>query len=159
MVVKKEKNSNGCYDISLVAEDGKVLQMSFAGNLDLYWYLYDSKNNYENPKMNFVVTKENFYIWNLFDQLYNSVANYWDDVYKNSLFRAYFGDQEYFERYTELLRKHDESNTQRLMKDGVIEWHHDDHPYDEANIMRMYKDGDNYVVEMNANCKNFLSID
>lgn len=156
MVVQKEKNNNGCYDISLIAEDGKTLRISFGGNLDLYWYLYDSKNNYEIPRMNLVVTKENFYIWNLFDQLYNGVANYWDDVHANSLYREYFGDDEYFEKYTELLRKQEESNPQRLMKDGVIEWHHDDHPYDEANVMRLYKDGDNYVVEMDANCKNYV---
>ena len=148
MLVKKEKNSNDCYNISLVSDEGKVLQMAFGGNLDLYWEVYDSKSDSILPRIDFLVTKENFYVWNLFDQLYNGVSNYWDNIRGSQLTDNH--------EFTECLRRGEERNPQRLFKDGVIEWHHDGHPYDEANVMRLSKDGDNYVVEMEFNNKNYV---
>lgn len=151
MLVEKNKNSSGCYDVSLIDGD-KVLNLAFGGNLDLYWQLYELNSDTDCKKIDFVITKENFFIWNLFDKLYNDVANYWDNVRDNSL----VSQSEEHKSYVDALRRQDECNPQRLFKNGVIEWHHDGNPYDESNILRISRSGDNYVVEMDFNSKDYF---
>lgn len=57
-IIKKESdNFNGVGRKIIFKEKDKILNISFAGNLDLYFSFYSKENK------NFEVTKENLYIY------------------------------------------------------------------------------------------------
>ena len=69
-----DENSNcGVGSIKLSRGDIKVFELVFGGNLDLYFRLI----NYEEPSFNpaFLITKDDYNIYAVFDKLYNDVLN------------------------------------------------------------------------------------
>jgi len=69
-----DENSNcGVGSIKLSRGDIKVFELIFAGNLDLYFRLI----NYEKPIFNptFLISKDDYNIYTVFDKLYNDVLN------------------------------------------------------------------------------------
>ncbi len=77
MKIDRIKNSMGdFYDYSLM-EGNKELLIFFARNYDLYMLLSTNKllPPNENVTMDFDITKENFDLYHLFDQLYKKIVN------------------------------------------------------------------------------------
>ena len=54
-----------------IYDSNKILTITFGGNLDLYWYL---KGKEEKEVDTFEITKENYFLYSLFDILYNDIV-------------------------------------------------------------------------------------
>ena len=74
MEIKKIKNYMNCYDY-LFIDNNKTLKIFYAGNLDLYMTLSDGNIiDYEKDlNLYFDITKENYSVFELFDQAYNYI--------------------------------------------------------------------------------------
>jgi hypothetical protein len=132
--------------------DGKQLfQMIFAGNLDLYWNIYDltddySKNTNVIKKIN--ITKENYVLYSAFERLFYDIKNC--NVYDDSDFTFC----ETLEERQEIIlrRRHlneilkNKYSYQTLFHDNCIEWHCDDYCYEEGNIVKIKKKKEYFEV-------------
>lgn len=162
MIVRKEKSIMDLDKIILDFGD-KYLMIHFAGNLDLYWTLYEK--NREHNISEVLITKENYRIYELFDELFNRIKNC--EVYKcdqkHELERCcqladYNERIEFFKRVREQLIEAREYDEQSLFKNGIVEWHCDDAPYDESHVLKIIKkDQDSYLVRFEFNEKERIS--
>ena len=67
--VTKNKNSNN-YDTFDISTDNGTFQITFEGNQDLYWsYLYQGSIDKVPDHASFRITKENYFIYSLFDEI------------------------------------------------------------------------------------------
>lgn len=76
MKVERRKNEDGCYDYEI--KEGKdKLWIWYGGNLDLYLTLFvdDLLEPTGEQHRDFFITKENYQIFRLFDNLYKEVIN------------------------------------------------------------------------------------
>lgn len=146
-VIKKVGNQSG-YDFYL-KQDNKILKIVFGGNLDLYWnlILHEEKPKYDEITEKFIITKENYFIYSLFEKLMNDVkeANIYepeegDDIFGNTT-------EEDCKRWNERLKNrynyHElfDSNTE------TITWHSDDEEYSVADRVKINKVDDTFVLE------------
>ena len=113
--IKKCKNGHG-YDVFDIITDDGTFEISYENNLDLYWrYIYtNSIDKVENIKT-FKITKENYYLYCLFLELYNAIKekkpyktfpNYVGEDLRNKKLKYYGGYE--------------------LYKDNTITWYSDD---------------------------------
>ena len=75
MEVVKRKGNQAGYDFYL-KQDNKILKIVFGGNLDLYWNLIiktDEINKYAKLEETFIITKENYFIYSLFEKLLEDI--------------------------------------------------------------------------------------
>lgn len=121
--VKKSKIESGYY---FSFDNGShELEIFFAGNLDLYWNI---RNKYFVPVLDdtltktFIITKENYYIYSLFEKLYHDIKNY---DYKS-------------EGYTEQYKS--------LFHNNIIKWHSDEITYDDASFVTLKKEEESFVI-------------
>lgn len=124
------------YSFDIKLDDG-VFNILFAGNLDLYWDYrckYEELKNTE--KKEFVISTKDGYIYELIDELYESIINY--DVFSDDL--------EYNEDLKVRMKESDESNSRKLIQNGIIDWHSDDYDYEETARLLIEKDGNSYKV-------------
>jgi hypothetical protein len=149
-IEKKKREQGYCFIIS--TNDGKF-EISFEGNLDLYWSNIYSGNLLEAPNSkSFTITKENYYLYSLFDELYENIKNC-------NVFTLNEIDISFCEDYEEIeakrlkeeslnndLKESEKYNPDRLFCDGIIEWHCDDFSYEESSIVKIKKEEDTYIV-------------
>lgn len=77
MKIQKIKNENGnSFDFEFIQDD-KCLSIFFAGNLDLYFSLRSDQflPIHKNITLSFDITKENYEVFMLFDDLYKEIIN------------------------------------------------------------------------------------
>lgn len=73
--ITKQKNAHD-YDVITIKTEDEEFEISFQNNLDLYWRYICKKSILDEEKTKkFRITKENYFIYNLFDELYNNVKN------------------------------------------------------------------------------------
>lgn len=134
--VKKYKNGHNFDVVNIKTNDGEF-QLSFQGNLDLYWDLVLDKSilNCENI-IKITITKENYFFYETISNLFNAVKNKkpysnfpHDTDYKNKVFE--------FDKYS----------TKNLFKNNRIEWHSDDEPYDISSILYIEKKDDSFIIK------------
>lgn len=143
MEITKIKNQSSSYNFYF-KEENKELGIIFGGNLDLYWNLIKKekidlkpseifKYNSKEVKETFIITKDNYFIYSLFEQLYN-------DIKECNIFNKdnYLGD--------EILYK-ERSNYKELFDGTTIKWHSDEEPYEIADRVKIEKIEDTYVLE------------
>lgn len=149
--VTKDKNEVG-YRFTITTEEGSF-EISFQGNLDLYWRNIYQGNIMDLPESkSFTITKENYYLFSLFEELYECVKNY--KVYELSEFDISMCEtgKEVEEKKQEIkewnnnIKKIEKYNPQKLFRDGVIEWHSDDFAYEDASIVKIKKEKDKFIV-------------
>ncbi|MEG1149956.1 MAG: hypothetical protein RSE17_01545, partial [Bacilli bacterium] len=73
--ISKEDNELGYligHSINIITSKG-TFKISFAGNLDLYWSFYSF--NFNGDEKSFTITKENYFIYTLFLELYNNIKD------------------------------------------------------------------------------------
>ena len=70
MKVIKRKNEFGL--IISFLESEKQFDISFGGNLDLYWTIHSKK---ESDHHDFTITKENYKVYRLFEELFDDIKN------------------------------------------------------------------------------------
>lgn len=82
-ITRQYYEREGCYYYYL-KQDNKILEITFGGNLDLYWSLRIIKDYkltieknrnamYDEVKGTFIITKENYFIYSLFEELYDDI--------------------------------------------------------------------------------------
>lgn len=116
--LEKTKNMNK-YDAFYITTKEGTFIITFEGNLDLYWIYIPNENILNSPNQKqFNITKENYFVYQLFDNLYNDIKN----------------NQEPYEKY----------NPQRLFNNNIIDWYSDDAPYELASRIIIKKEKDSY---------------
>ena len=130
-----------------LAEGSKRFDILFGGNLDLYWSIYNLNYDYELTYENFVITRENFFIYELFLNLYESIKN--SDIYDEEETNFLFSSNN-LEEMTESERIHKlflERTQKRLFIDDSIIWYSDDGDYADDELVRISKVGEDFLLE------------
>ena len=138
-----------------IYDSNKILTITFGGNLDLYWYL-SSKEKKEVDT--FEITKENYFLYSLFDILYNDIVNC-------NLFKVYDEElsfvnsikelQKIYNRKKELNKIFSEyEEYKRLYNGEYICWYSDDDSIEDANYVKIIKDDYKYIIEFFSNFKS-----
>lgn len=134
--IKRSINGHG-YDVFDIITDNGTFQISYENNLDLYWrYIYtDSIDKVCNTKT-FKITKENYYLYCLFLELYQAIKekkpyktfpNYIDEELRNKKLK-------YYGRY-------------ELYKNRTITWYSDDFAeFANASNFEIKKEKDCFLV-------------
>jgi len=155
--VEKTKNQMDSFDFEITNKEN-TLTIMFGGTGDLYFYV--NKNNLlTNETVDFIITKENYSLFSLFEELYNQIVNcdvfkvVDDEVYSDEEIEDmdFFLDDEVedkkaiYSRWNKELRQG--LTYKKLVSNGVISWRNDDQPYDEANMLNIYKEDEQYRLE------------
>ena len=138
-----------------IYDSNKILTITFGGNLDLYWYL-SSKEKKEVDT--FEITKENYFLYSLFDILYNDIVNC------NS-FKVYDEELSFVNSIKELQKIYNRKKElniifseyeeyKRLYNGEYICWYSDDDSIEDANYVKIIKDDDKYILEFFSNFKS-----
>lgn len=174
MEIIKQKSEIGTYDFYITKEN-QTLYITFSGNGDLYWIINNQKINAETFEEHlkhlqspyqeiFTITKENYHIYSLFNELIEDIKEariHIPEEEKNDDFLIDFEDL--FEEYENLYTEDHESPVERcnrknaeykdysrykwLYHDGIISWHSDEHIYEDANRVKIYKEDENIILE------------
>lgn len=137
MVGIKKYKLDRYYAFDVITDDG-CFSIAFGGNLDLYWiYKYETSFLDTPNSKDFYITKENYFLYSLFDELYNDVKDY--NIFTIDNFDK---EEEWLKRKNDFF-EHDKNNPTKLVKDNKIEWHCDDFDYD---------DGSSFVIERLDDC-------
>lgn len=138
-----------------IYDSNKILTITFGGNLDLYWYL-SSKEKKEVDI--FEITKENYFLYSLFDILYNDIVNC-------NLFKVYDEELSFVNSIKELQKIYNRKKElniifseyeeyKRLYNGEYICWYSDDDSIEDANYVKIIKDDDKYILEFFSNFKS-----
>ena len=133
MKLTKEKNEFGT-QINLKGEDSNLL-ISFGGTGDLYWTI---KSNDVEKQNTISITKENFGLYKLFDQLYEDIKNinlYEDREVDDENYRVYN-----YANYNELFDG--ESKT--------ITWYSDETAHKVANYVTIKKEDESFNISFHT---------
>lgn len=152
MKVIKEKSEFGTN--IFLEENDKYIGFTFSGNGDLYWSIH-SKND-----KNFLITKENYGIYDLFEKLYSDIENInIFDISEDDI-PFYIEDEKEKIEYLEIRRQELEadkvkyrlnnySNYNELFnkKTKTITWYSDEAAHEVANILKIKKEADYFKIE------------
>lgn len=138
-----------------IYDSNKILTITFGGNLDLYWYL-SSKEKKEVDT--FEITKENYFLYSLFDILYNDIVNC-------NLFKVYDEELSFVNSIKELQKIYNRKKElniifseyeeyKRLYNGEYICWYSDDDSIEDANYVKIIKDDDKYILEFFSSFKS-----
>ena len=134
ITMEKRKNGNGYDVITIYTEEGSF-NISYQGNLDLYWDINYTGKYRDVPEVKtFIITKENYYLYSSLEQLYKAIKEkkpFGNGIYDDLKEKKY--DDKYF--------------PYKLWKDNKIEWHSDDFRYDEASILTISKEKESFKIE------------
>lgn len=138
-IKKMHINEMETYDVSICNEN-KVLQILFGGNLDLAWNIYD-KNKHSTVKINSIeeieITKENYFIYSLFEKLFNDIKNC-------NISQDFTGLQSNLAERKNGLKTKDVYK--KLFHNDYIEWYSDGSCEEEANIVKINKVNEKFVI-------------
>lgn len=139
--IEKVETEKG-YNFYIKVDEG-ILVITFAGNLDLYWDFKCDNLLDESDNKSFIIKKDNFFLYNLIDELYNSIKNYdfGNFFYKN--------DEEYKERFRKGLIDRDKRNNERLLKNDMVDYHSDDGEYDVVSSFQIKPLDEEYEITFN----------
>lgn len=155
MRIMKKGSELGIKDITLYKDD-IYLSFMFAGNLDLYWVLenYSDYSNEEIRTESFIITKENYAVYLLFEELYNNIKaiNIFDDDYILDNNKKYNSVEEYFndkQKEEDKYRKNNFSNYNELFNDkkNTITWYSDETNHVCSNILKIIKEEETFRIE------------
>ena len=123
----------------ILEEDNKQFMIYFAGNLDLYWKIV---SNEDNNKHSFIITKENYDLYRIFDELYSDIENV------NVLVKDLFLDKK-IDYDEEKIRLCNRSNYNELFDDEnkTITWYSDETAHEVSNILKIKKEEDIFKIE------------
>ena len=158
--IKKQKTQFG-YSFKIMTDTG-TFEIFFAGNLDLYWKYYYDGNIWEfNNSKPILITKENYFLYQLFDNLYHGVNKciiyYNSNNDKDELFDDFFNSlYNPLELQKELYKK-ESFNPESLMQGNKLEWHCDDGYYDNASKFIIEPNKDSYKLTFYRSNDEFFS--
>ena len=141
----------------ILEEDNKKFMISFAGNLDLYWII---RSEEDSNKHSFIITKENYDLYSLFDTLYIDIENInIVDIENINIDEEEKGRLCSRSNYNELFDK----------ENKTITWYSDETAHEVANILKIKKQEDIFEIEFSTqphisgydrdfNSPNYISI-
>lgn len=131
--VTKEKNL-GLNDVINVETNEGNFYISFEKDLNLYFSYLGSKLE-DKDEYSFTIDKENAFLYECFDELYNSVESEKPFKYSDNL-----PDKDYLYPLSNTCVELDHGC-------GIIEWHSDDEAdYDSASVLEIMPYIDSYIV-------------
>lgn len=145
MKIVKRKTEFG-YAFDIVTNEGCFI-IEYQGNLDLYFrYQYQGSIFKTEDRKDFYITKENYYLYSLFDTLYNRIKNY--DIFSmdnnkrdgNGLWLDTPRDS------NQRIKEMDQDNPQKLFQNNCIRWHSDDYNYEDASVLEISQLEDRYQI-------------
>ena len=134
MIELKQSKNYYNYDVFDIVTNEGILEISYQNNLDLYWaYKYKDTIDKEDKIKEIIIDKENYYIYLLFDELYDSIKTH--DPWK------YFPSKDIFSHNKNTI---DYNN---LYHDDMITWYSDDFANTNlASNFSIKKEEDKYIV-------------
>lgn len=148
MEIVKNINEEGCYDV-VCDENNKKFSMIYGGDGDLYWTIYKN-DDLATSEITFNITKEYYYLYQSFYELYKRVENC--EVFDFDPLEEILCDDEE-ERTIKKQRslQHNEflketENYSLLFSDGVIIWHSDDDYYEDASVVEIRKNEEDFSL-------------
>ena len=148
-----------------IEKDNQRLEIVFGGNGDLYWILDNSqidpdtyeeyRKELESPYQDkFIITKENYFIYQLFDELIQDIEDsriYLPTINELELEFDFFGEEKKEtseERCKRLNEEHKKYFRYKLLfQDGIICWHSDEHIFEDADRVKIYRLNDEIILE------------
>lgn len=150
MEVKCYQNEYHSKDYTIINNE-KKLQIMYGGTLDLYMRLISPNLKEELSSDTFEITKENYFIYSLFEQLYDDIrlCNFYH-VDENDL--LWCDTKEEIEAlYSNIKRRNEELKNSVVYKsifDGnSVIWYSDEYIHDETDILKITKEDDKYILE------------
>lgn len=120
----------------------QIINIYFGGNLDLYWSYHDNEPfNFDsiNTRKSFEVTKENYFLYSLFDQLYNDIEGC--NIYSNNQENIV----NEFKEQQKVYRKRS-FEYYKLFNNNAIKWLSDEAPEENANSFTITKSEDSFII-------------
>lgn len=138
-VEKRYNRVTKTFDILLKSND-KTFKLSYEGNLDYYWLIsgkhYDYVDN-EYGYYAFVLTKENYFLYDAFDKLYSDIINaklFDEDILGSCRsYHEYLKEKMRIEKWQEEEKRFSKSSS--LVENGIITWLSDDACLDEDDFL------------------------
>lgn len=138
MEITRENNPshNGCYIYYLIYGD-KKLKIIYSGNGDLYISLYNKGVKYtkSEDKEEFEITKEDFSLYTLLEDLYERINT-----------GKIFDDEDEIFDLPKHFQSFDASNSGLINDNGEIEWFCDDYPMGVGDSLKIIKEEDKYKL-------------
>lgn len=131
MVDIKRGISSGCEVFSIKNNSGNLKLFNFYDN-DLRFTCDELEKS---DSYNIEIGLGDSYFYTLIDEVYDAVSNHQPFKYLKNDFEA--KDLVFLEKV---------SNSKRLFKDGVIEWHSDDCAYNIGSVLYITKENDKYIM-------------
>lgn len=141
-------NKCGEYYSVWIADDEKVFEMIFGGNLDLHWNIWSVNSIDRNRSIFMNITKDNYVLWELFDNLYNDFKNCNVSVVSDVELSFCENSEEVRALYdrcdkrNEFLRNTYEYK--RVFDGNSIKWVSDD---ESCNMVTIIPNNDEYAIE------------
>lgn len=133
-MVKVTKEKAACNrDIVNVHTDDGVLSIYFAKDMNLY-FDYSGNNIENNSEYRFTINKECPFLYECFDNLYDSVMSQRPYRYSENLANT---------EYVYLLSK---CCCELVHDDDIIDWHSDNEDYDLSSVLAIIKEDDSYIL-------------
>lgn len=155
MEVTRLKGNHSGFDY-IIKQDNKVLRIVFGGNLDLYWSLTSFDENkeisslYDEQYETFLITKENYTLYSLFQRLIDDIKNArvyepnpseenaeeqegYEDIFE--LDEVIGLSKDYYLKWNEELK--DNPRYKKLYNGQDIIWHSDDDYFAEADRVKI----------------------
>ena len=149
MQVIKHENEFGL--IISFQELDKQFAVSFGGNGDLYWTIHSKNTNDDN---NFIITKENYEVYRLFEELFDDIENIriFDEEYIPFYLETEEEKQDYInelEYKKNKYRLYNYSNYNELFdkENNTITWYSDETNHEVANILKIKKEKESFRLE------------
>ena len=117
-----------------ILQDKNTLTISYAGNGDLYLSIY-SKGAYD--EKTFVITKENYELYKLFEQLFYDIKNI--NIFDNEEDIEFEKDKYRLYNYANYFELYDDENE-------MITWYSDETAHEVANILKIKKSDDSFYI-------------
>lgn len=133
MQLIKEKHEFGTN--VFYGDEQKYIGFTFGGNGDLYWVIHSA------AEKDFTVTKENYALYELFEQLYNDIENV--NIFPDDQ-ELFYESEESKARY----RLYNRSNYNELFDEEqkIITWYSDETARIVANYVRITKGTNSYTL-------------
>lgn len=149
--IKKIKTEFG-YSFTILTNQGSF-HILYAGNLDLYWsYIPDGSILKQTDTKSFIINKENYFLFSLFETLYNKVKECKpfeitevDYFCCETLEDVKLKKQE-IQKLNKNFKEQQQYNPNRLFKNNIIEWHSDDCEYDYTSKVKIKKLNESYLI-------------
>lgn len=125
--IERYKNGYG-YDTFVIKTIEGSFEILFAPNGDLYWKYLSEKNVLEDKEeQELTITKENYLIYKLFYNLYESIKNN----------KIYYGEENYLEV---------KERENKIFKNDIIEWYSDELPIEITSKLTIKKEEETFKV-------------